>query len=140
MSLPWYPTTLPAPLAENFREARGDGRTVGRTDAGPPIRRRRFSAVPKSVSFSTILYPHELSKFNRFYEEDTAEGTLPFLMPDPINNGALLLTAGGVPLLTAGGSPILITSTWLCVFGDELPVVTPSGLEWRVTFSLLVLP
>lgn len=140
MTLPSYPSELPRPNRDGYKVARGDGRTIGRTDAGPPIRRRRFSAVPKTVSFVTDLTQSQKARFDRFYDEDTAEGTLPFLLPDWAVHGTPLLTAGGAPLLTAGGVPLLISRIWLCVFGDQLPVETPRGVEWRMSFSLLVLP
>lgn len=140
MTLPSYPPELPRPNRDGYKVARGDGRIAGRNDAGPPPRRRRFSAVPKTVSFSTDLTLSQKARFDRFYEEDTAEGALPFLMPDPATHGTPLLTAGGAPLLTAGGTPLLISRIWLCQFADQLPVETPRGVEWRITFSLLVLP
>jgi hypothetical protein len=140
VTLPSYPPELPRPNRDGYRVARGDGRSIGRQDAGPPTRRRRFSSTVTTLSLSIDLSRSLKARFDRFYDEETAGGTLPFLMPDPATDGTELLTIGGVPLLTAGGVPLLIARTWLCVFGDQLPVETPRGVEWRVSFTLLVLP
>jgi hypothetical protein len=140
MTVPWYPPELPRPLRDGFKLQRGDGRTVTRPDAGPSIRSRRFSGVAHSVPFSTLLYFSEVARFNRFYDEETKQGTLPFLMPDPIFDGLPLLDGEGSALLTNDGKQILIASTWLCVFGEQLPAYRQLELEWEISFGLVVLP
>lgn len=138
--LPSYPPELPAPLREGYQNARGDGRTRMAEDAGPPNVRRRFSAVANVVSFSTQLDRFQLGRFDRFYDEETKQGTLPFLMPDPGTNGWPLLSDDGMPLLTDEGTPILMTETWLCLFGQQLPAVVTVDMVWKVTFQIVVMP
>lgn len=140
MALPWYPTTLPAPLRQGAQLARGDGRVPGREDAGPRSTRRRFSAVVDTFSMTTVLYRHELATFDRFYNEDIVKGALPFLMPDPFTDGWPLLTDEGIPLLTDEGVPLLMAETWLCMMGNRLPAISDDDLRFRVTFDIAVLP
>ncbi|MER8762897.1 hypothetical protein [Mesorhizobium sp. M0968] len=109
-------------------------------DAGPPNVRRRFSAVASSVSFSTQLDRSQLARFDRFYDEETKQGTLPFLLSDPGTDGWPLLSDDGTPLLTDEGVPILMAETWLCLFGQQLPVVAAMDMIWKVTFQVVVMP
>lgn len=141
MTLPSYPSELPPPRQQDYQLASGDGRTVSREDAGPPNVRRRFSAVANMVAFSTLLDRSELARFDRFYTEDTKQGTLPFLIPDPGTDGWPLLDDEGTPLLTDDGTAILAAATWVCLFGAQLPVRRAAGgLFWEVSFQLSVLP
>lgn len=140
MTLPSYPSELPKPLSDSYQVGRGDGRIVTRNDAGPANVRRRFSSVVNTVQFSTFLSRAQLSRFDRFYDEDTKGGSLPFLLPDPGLDGWALLTDEGLPLLTDEGLPLLVAETWLVMFGSKLPVVTNKALYWTVSFELSVLP
>ncbi|TIX49939.1 MAG: hypothetical protein E5V26_00900, partial [Mesorhizobium sp.] len=100
MTLAWYPPELPRPERAPYQVTRGDGRTRRAEDAGPPNVRRRFSAVATTVAFSTILTRAQLARFDRFFDEEIKQGTLPFLMPAPDTHGLPLLTEDGTPLLT----------------------------------------
>lgn len=140
MTIPVYPTSLPPPLKEGYQVARGDGRVVVRQDAGPPNIRRRYSAVPKLVTFRTRLTRSQLAVFDTFYDVETKQGTLPFTMPDPGTDGYPLQDENGAPLLDEEDNPIILSSTWLCLFGEQLPVVTPADMMWDLAFTLIVLP
>jgi hypothetical protein len=61
-------------------------------------------------------------------------------MPDPTTDGWPLLDATGQPLLDGQGRPLLRAGTWLCLWGDQLPVETILGIEFRKTFSVVVMP
>ncbi|WP_287151473.1 hypothetical protein [Mesorhizobium sp.] len=143
MTLAWYPPELPRPERAPYQVSRGDGRTRRAEDAGPPNVRRRFSAVATTVAFSTILTRAQLARFDRFFDEEIKQGTLPFLMPAPDTHGLPLLTEDGTPLLTDGGVPILIAETWLCLIGQQMPARAPSSpgsIQWRVSFDIAVMP
>lgn len=140
MTLPSYPSELPTPLSDGYQVARGDGRIMGRNDAGPPNIRGRFYAVVSTVQFSTFLSRSQLARFDRFYVEDTKKGAKPFLLPDPGTHGWPLLTDDGTPILTDAGVPILLAEIWLVTFGGKLPVVTNKATYWTVSFEIMVLP
>ena len=140
MTLPTYPTELPAPLADPYQVARGDGRILSRNDAGPPNIRSRYAEPVDAVQFSTFLDRSQLARFDRFYVEETKRGAKPFLIPDPGTDGWALLTDDGSPLLTDDGTPLLLAETWLVLFGQKLPVVTNKATYWTVSFELTVLP
>lgn len=143
MSLVWYPPELPRPERAPFQMARGDGRTRRAEDAGPVNVRRRFSAVANTVAFSTVLTRAQLARFDRFYDQEIKQGTAPFLMPAPDTDGLPLLADDGTPLLTDEGLPILISETWLCLIGQQLPArapSSPSSIQWRVSFDIVVMP
>lgn len=140
MTLPLYPSELPAPLRTPYSVARGDGRLIGRNDAGPRNVRRRFAATVKTISFSTLLSRSQLARFDRFYYEETKEGALPFLIPDPRTDSWPLLTDEGEPLLTDDDTPILLSEIMLVIFGDRLPDDKFNDLEFNVAFDLQVLP
>ncbi|RWO83931.1 MAG: hypothetical protein EOS18_03550 [Mesorhizobium sp.] len=143
MTLVWYPPELPRPERAPYQVTRGDGRTRRAEDAGPPNVRRRFSAVATTVAFSTVLTRAQLARFDRFFDEEIKQGTLPFLMPAPDTDGLPLLTEDGTPLLTDEGVPILIAETWLCLIGQQMPARAPSSpgsIQWRVSFDIAVMP
>jgi hypothetical protein len=134
-----WPTELLAPLQEGFQRAKAEGRLRTPGDSGPPRVRRRFSAG-YSVPLTVIMSRSELGRFDRFVNEEIEDGSLPFLMPDPMTDGWALLDSDGNPLLTDEGQPLLITATWLCLF-DQLPTPAPyAAVDWRVSMSITVLP
>ncbi len=52
--------------------------------------------------------------------------------------GAALLRCR--PLLTGAGVPILLAARWLCLFGDTPPSEVVVGVEFRISFSVSVMP
>ncbi len=46
----------------------------------------------------------------------------------------------GRPLLTGAGMPILLAARWLCLFGDTPPSEVVVGVEFRISFSVSVMP
>ncbi|GJE00541.1 hypothetical protein [Methylobacterium isbiliense] len=136
----------PADLPQRFRAADssfgfGDGRLRTPMDAGPPKVRRRFSAVVKPVTLSWRGSEDDVARFERFFEEEIAGGSLPFFLPDPRRDGRPLLTDDGVVLLDDQGRPLLNTAWWLCLFGETVPTQIPvTGLLMQVNMQLAVLP
>lgn len=92
------------------------------------------------MSLTVLLNADELAVFNAFYDDTTGGGIGLFYMPDPINDGVPLAGPDGKALLGQDGSPILITSRWLCMFGEQPPRDSRVDLETRVSFQVQVLP
>lgn len=141
MSVAQYPSTLPPPERAEFAHMRGDGRREFRTDAGPSLRRRRFSRAVNAVSFGVMLKTWQVGVLETFWERDLKEGSLPFVMPNWRRHGLMLLTDDLSPLLTDDGVPLLISDYRLYAFGARLPrTVQIAGDAWRVSFDLDELP
>lgn len=140
MAVPLWPAELPRRvLRDGYSEKLRDGRLFSRT-SGPGKVRRRFSSAVLPVSASIIVDYAQKSRFERFWNEDTAGGSLPFIMPDQTHDGLPLLDEGGAPILDEGGAPILVTANWLTRFGQEPPRITPWGIQFMASFQLDVLP
>lgn len=139
MILDW-PATLPRPERSTWQARPQEARRRRQSDAGPPAFRRRFSAVPQIVSLSLILSRADRQVFDTFFAVACAQGANLFRMPDPTTDGWPALDEAGAPILTATGEPLLLSAIWLCAWGDEPPVETLVGLEFRKAFSVAVLP
>ncbi|WP_283177496.1 hypothetical protein [Gemmobacter sp. 24YEA27] len=135
-----WPSSLPRPERDSWQRQSQEARRKTQADMGPPRYRRRFSGVPKLVTLSVLLDRNQRAVFDNFFEDACAQGALRFWMPDPTTEGWSLLTSGGAPLLTSAGVPILMAGRWLCAWGDQLPVETVVGIEFRKSFSIVVLP
>lgn len=135
-----WPSTLPRPERSTWQLQPQDARRKRANDAGPPGYRRKFSSVAQMVSLSVLLSRAGKDLFDTFFHVDCAEGSHPFTMPDPTTDGWPLLGANGDPLLDGQGQPLLRSGTWLCLWGDQVPVETIVGIEFRKTFSVVVMP
>ncbi len=135
-----WPADLPRPERPTWQLTPQDARRKTQSEAGPPRYRRRFSSAAKMVTLSVILSRNGKAIFDRFFHEDCSEGARLFYMPDPTTEGWPLLAADGTPLLTSGGAPILMGGRWLCAWGDQMPAETVQGVEFKKTFSIVVMP
>jgi hypothetical protein len=141
MAVPPWPAELPQRvLRDGYSEKLRDGRLFSRTQSGPGKVRRRYSSAVLPVSASLIIDEAQKARFERFWIEETAYGSLPFIMPDQTHDGLPLLDGGGLPVLDGGGLPILVTANWLVRFAQDAPQITPWGLQFMVSFPLEVLP
>lgn len=140
MSVPHWPSYLPKPNREGFGRAPQDGRRRRRAEAGPPGYAKRFSATARLVNLTISTDRQGKAVFEKFFDEDTEEGSLPFWMPDPTTDGWPLLTSDGVPLLIAGGVPLLLSAQWLCLFGDQLWSEQVIGVRFQISFQVAVMP
>lgn len=139
-TVPTWPETLPRPERSSWQSKLQDARRKRQNDAGPPAYARKFSSVARLVSLSVMLDRNQRAVFDTFYEETCAFGSTLFYMPDPTTEGWPLLTSDGVPILTGDGVPLLMSGRWLCLWGDDVPVETLSGIEFRKSFSVVVMP
>ncbi|MBD3786827.1 MAG: hypothetical protein IE922_07620 [Sphingomonadales bacterium] len=140
MSYSEWPVELPKPERATWQRQRQDGRWRRQGDAGPPMFRRRISAVANLVSLSVVLDRNGKAVFDTFFDETTQGGSTLFWMPDPTTDGWPLLASDGSQLLTAEGAPLLLSARWLCSFGAEMPTETVIGKEFRISFSVVVMP
>ncbi len=140
MTIPLWPASLPKPERQTFQKTWTDGRLKRQSEAGPPGYRRRFSAVAKPVSLSIVTDREQQEVFERFYDNDTAGGALPFYMPDPTKDGWPVLGGDGTQLFGSNGKPLLMSARWLCLFGDNQPVITAVGTRFRISFNIVVMP
>ena len=140
MSLPVWPEELERPLRDSYDQQKGDTRRRQQGDQGPPRMRRGISKGVEVIGMAFMATADERARFERFYNEDTGEGALPFLMTDWGRDGLALWDDDGAGLTDETGTPLLIAATWVCSFGEALPSITPVGVEWRIQFNLVVLP
>jgi hypothetical protein len=135
-----WPAELPRPERSTWQMVPQEARRKSRSDAGPTTYRRRFSAVARMVTLSVLLSRNEKAVFDRFFHETCAEGSSLFYMPDPTTEGWALLSSDGSPILTDAGLPLLLAGRWLCSWGDSLPTEAVVGIEFRKSFSVVVMP
>lgn len=135
-----WPTDLPRPERQTWQAQRQDARRARQNEGGPPAWRRRFSNAATLITASILVSRSQKAVFDRFYDFDTQGGTLDFRMPDPTTHGWKLLTSSGRPMLTGGGRPLLMSRMWLCSFGQSVPSEAVVGIEFRISFSLVVYP
>ncbi|MFG1413473.1 MAG: hypothetical protein ABII76_16775 [Pseudomonadota bacterium] len=143
MSIPYWPADLPQRvLRDGYSESLPDGRLSRPMEKGPSKTRRRGIGI-KQVAAGIVVTMDEKFRLERFWNEETDGGTLPFFIPAQTGDGQGILTDGGFSLLDADGHPILTTSWWLVKFGDSVP--TPNAIDrdpyrFRVSFDLMVMP
>ena len=135
-----WPLDLPKPARDSWQSKRQDSRQKRSSENGPPGYRRRFSSVAREVSMSVTLTRSQKAVFDNFYDHDTKHGSLLFTMPDPTTDGWQMLTSDGTPVHDPEGNPSLLSAQWLCLFGETVPTETVIGIEFRITFSVTVMP
>lgn len=140
MTLATWPDRLPRPERRTWDRQPADNRLKRNPEAGPTAYRRRSSAVGEPVQLSILVDRELKAEFDRFFRTTIAHGSLPFWMPDPTTDGWTLLDETGVPLLTDADEPLLISEIWLCLWGDQMPQETIEGMEYRMSFGVLVMP
>lgn len=86
--MPTWPISLPqAPLLAGFEfSPQGNVASFG-TEVGPPKARRRSTARVRLLPFNAHMTDAQLEDFLEFFEDDLADGTLPFDLTDPVSGG-----------------------------------------------------
>lgn len=140
MAVPIWPAELPQRvLRAGYSETFRDGVLRSKSDSGVGKVRRRYSSAALPVQAMISLYYSQKARLERFWDEDTGGGALPFIMPDQTHDGLPLLDSGGVPVLDGAGVPILVTANWLVRF-SAAPQITPRGPIFSASLQLTVLP
>lgn len=141
MAIPVWPESLPQRfLVDGYSEKLRDGRLMTKTSYGPGKTRRRFSSAVLPVAAAMLLDYDAKARFELFWEEDTQGGILPFTIPDQTHDGIPLLDGSGNPVLDGSGELLLVTATWLAMFGQDAPTITPWGLQFSASFVINVMP
>ena len=143
MSIPIWPAELPQRMNRNdFGFELASGGKEGRSDSGPPRSRLRYSRAAKPISGSFDMTAAQLGRFWRFWEEEIAQGVLPFWLRDQLVDGLKLITPDGLPLVTPAGQPIVMSSWWLAKFqaGTAPRLSAPGGTLRRLAVSLWEMP
>lgn len=153
-----WPAELPQhPLQEGFLKTFGDGRLRTSMENGPPKVRRRFSSAVRPISATFRMSLDQHARLERFWYEDTIGGSLPFLIPDPVYDGSILIASDGSPITCPDGNSMLVdgnvvpetlggvitlTAWWLVLFGEQPPSAPTRnrGLSWQVSITLSVMP
>lgn len=86
--MPTWPLSLPqAPLLAGFQfSPQGNVASFG-TEVGPGKARRRSTARVRQLPFNTHMSDAQLDDFIAFFEDDLADGALPFDLTDPVSGG-----------------------------------------------------
>jgi len=146
MALPTFPALLGKPVQPGFSRRRGDRRLSTRMASGHFKVRGLASQAPMAVAASYLWDARQLDRFDRFFENETAGGTLPFLMPDPMRTGLKLLTDAGLPVLapaSLGGAPLRLAHWWLARFAEDQPPPEDAVEDWpywRTALHLTIYP
>ena len=140
MSVPIWPSTLPAPTVSGWQEAPQDVRVMHQPDVGPIGFRRRASRSTRTVSLSLHLTRAQKAIFDRFVTQALAMGSLPFWMADPITDGWSALAQDGSALRTGDGTAVHLGARVLCLIGSEPPKFRMRGTTFNLSLTLVVLP
>jgi len=125
---------------DGYSEGLRDGRQFTKTSSGPPKSRRRYSSAAMPVQAAIVISYAQKSRLERFWNEDTAGGSLPFILPDQTHDGLAFMSGSG-EISTSGGVILIGFYKWLVMFADgESPKFTPFGVQFQASFSLSVMP
>ena len=140
MTLPAWPSELPQRLTyTTYSETLRDTRFFTNVDAGFGRMRRRLSVGILKVSISFPANFDKKTRFERFWTEETEDGTKHFSMPGQGVDGISLLDEEGGVLLMDDDSPAIITHYWRCRFGQGGPEITRQAGIFRINFDVDVL-
>lgn len=79
-----WPSNIPYDLdRQGYREALADNVVRSQVSAGPPKRRKRFTAAPRPLRGQIMMTRAELTLFETFFDETTDYGTRSFNFPRP---------------------------------------------------------
>jgi hypothetical protein len=131
---------LPRPQRAGYARGQQDQRLLSQPESGPIRSRRRSSSAMSEVRLQIVVSREGRARFDRFFHEEIEDGAAQFIMEAPDTDGWPLKNEDGVHLLDENDEPLLMTEEWLCLLGREMPQTTPVGVEWRIDFSVLVLP
>lgn len=140
MTIPFWPDQLPRPMRQGYQKTLSDGRQSTKNDGGPPRVRRQYSSAVSPVAMTIDVSLDGKECFNRFWETDTAGGSLPFWVIDPTLDGVPLMDDTGAIITDDTDAPILMDAWWLVLFDTQAPAETVIGVRYRINFGLMVMP
>lgn len=108
-----WPAGLPQYLQQSGASlGAGDGLLESQPDIGPPITRRRTTAVVRPLRGSVLCTDAQITTFETFFYTTIMNGSLPFSFPDPRTGTTLLVkfTKGSPPSYSPqGGNNYLLS-------------------------------
>lgn len=112
-----WPETLPQCLNVGYAEGIGDNLIETQPDVGPPISRRRASAVSRSLAGQMRMTRAQIATLRTFVDETLIGGALPFLFADPTASGSLLVkfAKGSMPSWRDAGGGVYSVNISLTV-------------------------
>lgn len=135
--LPYLPSWI---ARGSFTRQVGDGRISTAMEVGRPKLRRRITLAPSTLIFTLLLSSPQRGRLERWWDDDTAGGVLPFLIPAPDRDGVPLLI-GDAPLLNEAGTPLLIEAWSTVQFVDPLQFQPHDARGcWACQMKLMELP
>ncbi|PWB94653.1 hypothetical protein [Methylosinus sporium] len=142
MAIPVFPDELlGSVLTDGFGDTLPDGRSEVPTDYGPAMMRRAFSSAVEPVTVTIVIEHYLVFRFKRFWREDIGGGALPFILPDLLADGDVVLDDAGEPVLDDSDEPILVTAKWLARFAPgQAPKIEPWGIDYQIAMQLEILP
>lgn len=135
-----WPDCLPLPTLGGMSQSRQNARLERTGETGPPRFRRKFSAVATGASMQVVADTSQTWQLEAFYRDALEEGSLPFLMPDPMQQGKPIANEDAVLLLDGDDSELLLTKMNLCSFGEPPAIQRMAPHYNRITFTVWYLP
>lgn len=100
--MPAWPSSLPGMNSEGFLEEDQDNILRTTVDAGPELRRRRFTAVPTRIKGTLQLDSTEVATLLAFYRDTLSDGVLDFDWEHPRTEAAAVMSFRRFPKITGG--------------------------------------
>lgn len=141
MTIALWPADLPQTVrVDGFGLAQADGRLRLPMDTGPEQVRRRTSAAVKPFASQMRVDTNQMARLDRFWIEEIGCGALPFMFPDPVNDGQPLLDDTGVALTDENDVPLLVTAWYLLMFAEKYTISALRSGRYMVAMQLSVMP
>jgi hypothetical protein len=86
-----WPAELPQCFIVGYSDGEGDGLIETQPDIGPPISRRRSTAVTRPLAGSMKMTRAQIAILKTFFETTILGGSLPFTFNDPTAGGTILV-------------------------------------------------
>lgn len=80
-----WPESLPQMFSrEGYQDSFADNRHFTPPELGPALIRTRYTSMPRRVTGVMVMNKTQLNRLRTFWKNDTLDGKLPFLFPDPV--------------------------------------------------------
>ena len=96
-----WPTSLPALGLVGAQITANSSVLKSSMDSGPPVRRNRFTAVTKSLTYTMILTGAQVATLDTFFHDTLSNGALTFNWIDPRDDSAAIIAFTKPPQYTS---------------------------------------
>lgn len=119
--MPIWPASLPQFAMIGAKIGADDSVLRSNMDAGPPVRRNRFTAITKSVSYTFRLTGTQVETLDNFFHSTLRNGALSFDWTDPRTDATVLMAFLSPPEYTAIlGNPKSLNRCWSALLSLEI--------------------